>query len=313
MRALLLILAAGLAPLAAPAMELELPAPATRAAEELAPLSTYAVPVAPWREGGVETLTAEGAVLQQAWQIPSEGMTTLQILSPLRDQLTEAGFEPLFECEDDACGGFDFRYAADVLPEPQMHVDLGDFRYFAARKTGGESPEYVCLLVSRSTTRGYVQLVQVGPAAELRAPEQVASTKSPDDDAPLAGEAGLADRLELQGHAVLEGLRFATGSAQLAPETFASLDALAAYLRDNPGRRVVLVGHTDSEGALAGNIALSRRRAQAVADHLVGSLGANRDQIGAEGVGFLAPMASNLTDDGREKNRRVEVILTSTQ
>jgi outer membrane protein OmpA-like peptidoglycan-associated protein len=313
MRRFGLIVAAALAPLAAPAMTLEFPGVTAPVAEEMTPLSTYAVPVAPWREGGVETLTAEGAVLQQAWQIQTEGLTTLQILTPLREQLTEAGFEPLFECEDDACGGFDFRYATDVLPEPQMHVDLGDFRYFAARKTDGESPEYVCLLVSRSATRGYVQLVQVGPASDLRAPEQVASTKSPDAAAPLADEASLADRLELQGHAVLEGLSFATGSAQLAPDASASLDALAAYLGDNPGRRVVLVGHTDSEGALAGNIALSKRRAQAVADYLVGSLGANRDQIGAEGVGFLAPLASNLTDDGREKNRRVEVILTSTQ
>ncbi|WP_212523787.1 OmpA family protein [Actibacterium sp. MT2.3-13A] len=309
----LILAATGLAPLAAPAMELDFPGLATQAAEEIAPLSSYTLPVAPWRDGNLETLTAEGAVVQQAWQIQTDGLTTLQILRPLRGQLAEEGFEPLFECEDDTCGGFDFRYAADVLPEPDMHVNLGDFRYLAARKTGAGAPEYVSLLVSRSSTRGYVQVVHVGPAAEIAAPGQTASTKTPDAAAAPEGTPKLADRLETKGRAVLGDLRFATGSAELAATEFASLEALAAYLRDNPARRVVLVGHTDSEGALAGNIALSKRRAQAVADYLVGSLDADRSQIGAEGVGYLSPLASNLTVDGREKNRRVEVILTSTQ
>ena len=309
----LILAAAGLAPLAAPAMELDFPGPATRAAEEVAPLSTYALAVSPWGGDGVKTVTAEGAVVQQAWQIQTDGLTTLQILKPLRDQLTKAGYEPVFECEDDACGGFDFRYAADVLPEPAMHVNLGDYRYLAARRPGDDTPEYVCLLVSRSSTRGYVQLVHIGAASELPEPAPVASTKTPDAAQPVADGTPLGDRLERLGHAVLGDLRFATGSSQLESDEFASLDALAAYLRDNPGRRIVLVGHTDAEGALAGNIALSKRRAQSVADFLVGSLGADRAQISAEGVGYLAPLASNLTDDGREKNRRVEVILTSTQ
>ncbi|MGC9369465.1 MAG: OmpA family protein [Paracoccaceae bacterium] len=309
----LILAAAGLTPLAAPAMELDFPGPAIRAAEEVAPLSSYALAVSAWGGDGFETLTAEGAVVQQAWQIQTDGLTTLQILKPLRDQLATAGYEPLFECEDDACGGFDFRYATDVLPEPAMHVNLGDYRYLAARKPGGDGPEYVCLLVSRSSTRGYVQLVHIGAASALPDPDPVASTKSPDAAAPVTDADQFGDRLERLGHAVLDDLRFATGSSQLESEEFASLDALAAYLRDNPGRRVVLVGHTDAEGALAGNIALSKRRAQSVADFLVGSLGADRAQISAEGVGYLAPLASNLTDDGREKNRRVEVILTSTQ
>jgi len=74
---------------------------------------------------------------------------------------------------------------------------------------------------------------------------------------------------------------------------------------------VVLVGHTDASGALAPNIALSRARAQAVRAALV-ALGAKADQIGAEGAGYLAPRATNLTPEGRAQNRRVEVMLTPT-
>ena len=76
---------------------------------------------------------------------------------------------------------------------------------------------------------------------------------------------------------------------------------------------VLLVGHTDAAGGLEANIALSRRRAASVVAHLVGELGVSRAQVSAEGVGYLVPRASNLTDQGRAENRRVEVVLTSTQ
>ncbi len=73
------------------------------------------------------------------------------------------------------------------------------------------------------------------------------------------------------------------------------------------------MGHTDASGSLAANIALSERRAEAVADALVDRLGADRGRIVAEGVGFLSPIASNQTEEGRQQNRRVEVVVTSTR
>jgi len=72
------------------------------------------------------------------------------------------------------------------------------------------------------------------------------------------------------------------------------------------------VGHTDAEGSLDGNIALSRRRAASVLERLVTAYQVDRRQMEAQGMGYLAPIASNLTEEGREANRRVEVIVTST-
>jgi OOP family OmpA-OmpF porin len=108
---------------------------------------------------------------------------------------------------------------------------------------------------------------------------------------------------------VLEGLAFATGSAELAPGGDSILGALAAYLLANPTRRVALVGHTDAQGALEANIALSRRRAQAVTDRLTSAFGVPRTQVEAEGMGWLAPIATNLTPEGRVANRRVEAVV----
>ncbi|MBD3765792.1 MAG: OmpA family protein, partial [Rhodobacterales bacterium] len=122
----------------------------------------------------------------------------------------------------------------------------------------------------------------------------------------------LARALRRDGFAVLEDLAFATGSAELARGDIASLAVLAAMLAADPGMRLALVGHTDAAGGLEANIALSRARAVAVRNRLL-ALGADPARVVAEGVGWLAPRATNLTDEGRQRNRRVEAVLASTQ
>lgn len=310
MRALGLILALALPAPAAAALTLDLPGAATLTAERSDPATSHAVSVGPWAEGRVERIAAEGAVTQAAWRLRGSELSTLQLLRPLRDQLSRAGYEILFECETDGCGGYDFRYENDILPEPEMHVDLGDFRYLAARRPG-EAADYVTLFVSRSSESGFVQLTRIGPPEE--APVTMAtSTKTPDATAatePALGD-GIAARLQAEGTAALDDLVFETGASRLGEGPFGSLADLAAFLIADPARRVTLVGHTDAQGTLAANIALSKRRAAAVAERLVVEYGVAPEQIEAEGVGFLAPRASNASEEGRVRNRRVEAMLT---
>ncbi|MBV0913295.1 OmpA family protein [Anianabacter salinae] len=289
------------------ALTLEFPARAVPTADAQSPLGSRPVAVSPYGEDGVQMLDAEGAVAQQAWRIENDGLTTLQILAPLRAQIVAAGFEVLFECETDRCGGFDFRYALDTLPEPEMHVDLGDFRYLAARNTGAGADDYIMLLVSRSANAGFVQMTRIAPdAADLRL---IASTKAPPPALASALGLPLIDRLRRNGHATLEDLTFRTGASELERNRYATLEDLARFLKGAPQRRVVLVGHTDATGALDGNIALSRARAQSVVDRLVTDYDVPPEQLSAEGVGFLAPVASNQDPAGRTRNRRVEAIL----
>ena len=333
--------AALLAPQAgvADALKLEFPSGARQTAEQVETFGSYKLPISPFRNGDIQSIWAEGQVRQQAWQVQARGMTTLQLLAPLRDQVEAAGFEVIFECEARECGGFDFRYATENIPEPDMHVDLGDYRFMAAHRMGEEKPEYVAFLVSRSSGRGFVQITRIGPQ-EAEADVLVASTKNPDaagalevdDTAGVSEDVGdeevaggvqgfatpsvtvmpLTQQLEIHGRAVLEDLDFPTGSSRLEDGDYTSLDLLAGYLKTHPERSVVLVGHTDAEGSLAGNIALSKKRAGAVEQRLT-ALGVPASQITAEGVGFLSPITSNLTEEGRQANRRVEAILSSTE
>lgn len=309
MRALTLLLVM-LAPAAGAAPTLSLPPSAERTAEDQSAMGSHALPVGPWQDGGIETLRTEGEVTQTAWRIRDGSVTTMGLLAALRDQLRREGFEVLFECATDECGGFDFRFATPVLPEPEMHVDLGDFRFLSARRDSGGAPDYVSLLVSRSSDSGYVQMTRIGAALALPLPIAAAEF-SPQETAPSRDS--LADQLVASGKVVLGDLRFGSGSAELGEGDFPSLGALAGFLDANPDKTIALVGHTDAEGSLAANVAVSRKRAQSVMDRLVASYGVNPAQLSADGVGYLSPLASNLTPEGRTQNRRVEAMITSTR
>ena len=306
--------------LAAPPLDLALPQGAAVSAARELPGTSLEFPLGPWHDGAISARHIEGYRTDTAWRLRANQTTSLQIMAPLREQLGVAGFGFLFECETETCGGFDFRYAIDILPEPEMHVDLGDFRYLAARK----GDIFVGLMVSRSSESGFVHLTtlqaqKVEPAElrnDLSAPSRTAPVTAQTGTAlpPVSGGAeSLAQQLESGGHMPLEDLMFESGQATLNGTDIASLQALTAYLQANPQARIALVGHTDSEGSLEGNIALSKRRAEAVRDTLISDYGAPAEQITAEGAGWLAPRASNLTPEGRDQNRRVEVVLTSTQ
>ena len=134
-----------------------------------------------------------------------------------------------------------------------------------------------------------------------------------DPSVAAADPGAIGQALHQIGVAVLDDLVFGSGSATLTEGDYASLAAVAAWLQANPAGTVALVGHTDASGSLAGNIALSERRAEALAEVLIDTHGADRARVIAEGVGFLAPRATNQTEEGRQKNRRVEVIVTSTR
>ncbi len=294
-----------------------------------------AVATGPFDGRAVPLRRVEGSVADTVWQAPDTASSVLDLIAPLRDALIAQGYAVRFECADKDCGGFDFRYAIPVVPEPDMHVDLGDFRYLAADRGTGDAREDVALLVSRSSARAFIQLTTITPraaappsspaeavspaaGAPTEAPDRPAGTADPATDPATASPGSPADpafaaAIDANGSVALDDLAFATGDATLAAGRFASLDAVAAYLAAHPDRRITLVGHTDASGALDANVALSKRRAQAVADRLVADYGVARAQVSAEGAGFLAPRATNLTEQGRQKNRRVEAMLASTR
>ena len=295
----------------AQAQTLDFPSNASLQVEMTSVADSYQLPVGIWDRGQMPLQTVEGHVVRQAWRIEAPSLTLLQLVRPLREQLLNDRYRILFECQTEACGGFDFRFGTETLPPPEMQINIGDFRFLAAEKTGAEGPEYISLFVSRTAQAGFVQIVHVGPFAQVDEPVATAAAPAMRGMSALQS-ASIVDQLDSVGRAILVELTFETGSAQLGAGDFPSLQALADYLSFYPDRTVALVGHTDSSGSLDANIALSKRRAASVAERLTTDYGVDRRQLEAEGMGYLAPIASNLSQEGREANRRVEVIITST-
>lgn len=148
------LLAAG--PLAA----LPLPNGANQVFDETKAPDSYAVPVAPFDGKTVPSRTIEGRVERTTWRLPPGSGTSLAILSPMRSALRDAGFDIVLDCADRACGGFDFRFGIEVIPTPDMYVNLREFRFLSAIRGDAEA---TTLLISVSPSAAYVQQISVTP------------------------------------------------------------------------------------------------------------------------------------------------------
>jgi OOP family OmpA-OmpF porin len=141
--------------------------------------------------------------------------------------------------------------------------------------------------------------IAVVDVLELKAREQKMVTVSAAD---------MGSAIASTGRVALYGILVDTNSSTLRPESTAALEQIAALMTQQPTLKLHVVGHTDSQGGLESNFALSKARAQAVSAALTADFGIAANRLSANGVSSLAPVASNTDDAGRAKNRRVELV-----
>ncbi|MBE1294526.1 MAG: OmpA family protein [Rhodobacteraceae bacterium] len=317
-----------LCPAASWAFEPRFETPGQLLVEEILPQSVLSLALEPAVDDTVPTIPVAGTLRKRSWRFSSGFPGTGSVNAELAAQLLDDGYDLILSCDAAGCGGFDFRFGIDVLLPPQMFVDLSDYFYLSARRETDAGPEAVAALVSRTAQAGMVQIYDIRPGS-LPAPEPtepsapIVPAEVEDQPQPAAEPAvttpvgppetatDIAKTLAQSGHVVLSDLSFETGASRLADTEFASLAALAAFLKTDPNRRIALVGHTDSKGSLAANTSLSQKRAAAVRNRLINTHGVPKAQVEAQGAGYLAPIDTNLTEEGRTRNRRVEAVLLS--
>jgi OmpA-OmpF porin, OOP family len=117
----------------------------------------------------------------------------------------------------------------------------------------------------------------------------------------------MAAEISRTGHVAVYGVTFDTGSAKIKPESDKVLGEIASLLRKNPAWKMRLEGHTDDVGGKAANQKLSEQRAAAVVTWLTGH-GIAPDRLTSQGFGDGKPVGDNKTEEGRAKNRRVELV-----
>ena len=241
-------------------------------------------------------------LLQQVWEVKNISRTD-RLLDEIKTHLYKEGFEVIFECDFRSCGSFNFRFNANIVNEPQMHLDLGDYKFITLKALTSGKINFITYIISKGSNIGYVQLNAYGK--NLSKKNNSKKNKGFNDN-------WIPNFNDLKGSIILQGLKFKTGSSDITDANIKILSSLANYLILNDSEKIILVGNTDASGSLKNNIMLSKERAESVKNLFVAQFNVNPDQIATNGVGFLAPIASNETEKGRDQNRRVEVIIMPT-
>ena len=124
----------------------------------------------------------------------------------------------------------------------------------------------------------------------------------------VADAQAFSNDIRTTGHAAVYGIYFDTGKSNIKPESAKAIGEIAKLLKSDPGLKIHVVGHTDNVGGIESNVKLSHSRAEAVVQELIKNNGIASARLRAYGCGQFAPVASNDTEEGRGKNRRVELV-----
>ena len=238
----------------------------------------------------------EGKITRIVYVAP-EGRTVLEVFRNYQAALKKGGFETLFTCGPQGCG-------SSVANAYANSGDNGDYwgpehgiHYISAKLARPEGDVYVSLLIDNQ-----------GPDSRANAELYVIEVKPMESDLITVDAASLANDINRTGHASVYGIYFDTGKADVKPESDATMKEIAKLLQGDPKLKLYVVGHTDNQGALDMNMDLSRKRADAVLAALTTKYGVPAGRLRSYGCGPYSPVASNDAEDGRAKNRRVELV-----
>jgi OOP family OmpA-OmpF porin len=248
---------------------------------------------------GDDWLKLEGRVTEIRYSGP-EGHSALEVIRNFEAALKEKGFATLFSCADSQCltGTLTDNYLIGEQLDPTNGVSTAysdHARYLLAKLDRPEGAVYAAILT------GEYQ-------AELSTFMKVVETKEMQSGqivVPTSEDMGAA--IESAGHIDVYGILFDFDKDTVKPESKPTLDEIAKLLEDRPDLKLAIVGHTDNRGSADYNMDLSQRRAEHVVAALVDEYQIDADRLSASGAGMTAPVASNATDEGRAKNRRVEL------
>jgi outer membrane protein OmpA-like peptidoglycan-associated protein len=250
----------------------------------------------------------EGTVTRITYIAP-DGVGPEEIIGNYRELFQKKGFETLFKAKDDDFGRYDeFVKAAGY--ERVFTSSGGARRFLAGRLAGQNSDVYVSVYAAENTFWGFEIKVGKTEAKKGRTYYQVdvTETKPLQNTLTVVKAEEMSLDLSKTGKVALYGILFDLDKTEIKPDSKPALDEIAKLLNQNPGLKLLVVGHTDDQGEIQYNHDLSRRRAESVVKALGANYGIAAERLFAYGVGMFAPTASNESEEGRAKNRRVELV-----
>lgn len=223
--------------------------------------------------------------------------STLKIYENYKQALSSAGFTTLSQCELNACGE---EREAQKLGD-KISVERAVYNYY-------RKPYYVVAKKVLDDREVYVALFIGAYDSDTAVQQVIVETEALVTDLIKVDADSLKQQIDSTGKALIYGIFFDTGKAAVKPESAETLEAIATLLKRNPSLLLYVVGHTDDTGTRDSNQTLSQQRAAAVVESLTKEYGIAANRLLAQGVGPYAPAASNDSETGRQKNRRVELV-----
>jgi OmpA-OmpF porin, OOP family len=278
---------------------------------EHSPAATYTLPTGPvlkWDYGrslpdfGGKKLDLDGEVTRITYVV-RRGASAAEVFADFKSQLAVKGFKQLYEAQGPDLGRSQGNLYQNIAGQ-LLEYSPKEARFLTARLDGPPGA-YVAL---------YVTEYQIGSTPVRIRPGQVAlqldiiDAPPPSDRLVVVSASDISKGLESSGRVAIYGILFDTNRTDIKPASRPALEEIAKFLRATPGAKLDVVGHTDNVGSYDANLELSRGRAAAVTAALVEEYGITPQRLRASGVGFLAPVASNGSEPGRARNRRVELL-----
>lgn len=257
-----------------------------------------------------KSLKTEGLVSRYTYLAPA-GRSPAELFRNYQLEFQRLGLTTLYEKGAGAKGWFGptLSQAADEDQIGQILEYNENQERVLVAKSKDAKPIYYYIFVTSYRDGVIPERLQSSVAKESGLAELIViAPQAMDENMTLLNAADMSKALADSGKVVLYGINFDTDKDTLRPDSQPTLKEIGRLLADNPRLNIHVVGHTDNQGKSDYNLDLSRRRAATVAHELTSKYGIAANRMDAFGCGQYAPTDSNDSDEGRAKNRRVELV-----
>ena len=248
----------------------------------------------------------EGNITRVSYRLSDPNRSSLEVLRNYEESFVATGWEILWKASGKAQLGNAFTHIFESLRDNDQLFTYSDAQthvLIARKASDGLTAMLFVTKYEYGLSRG-VKLNKGDPLVQL----DVIQTKKMEQKMVFVQASAMEKSISETGRVALYGIEFDFNKAEIKPESEPVIAEIAKLLTGKPGLKVIVTGHTDSVGDFEFNRDLSQRRAAAVVAALSQKHGVMGNRLTPFGASFAAPVASNDTEEGRAKNRRVEIV-----
>ena len=243
----------------------------------------------------------EGRLTRLQYRVPAEE-GIFKVFKNYENALKNAGYQILFTTSEKQSSWpfwnedvYHHESGINALRGEKFEKPFGreGFRFITAKGVYEENNIYFAIFINNYGDHIYItqDAIEINPM-----------------ESGLVSAKKIEKSIKMSGFVSIYGVHFDTGKWNIKENSKPALKEMASFLNDHPENKYFIVGHTDNTGDFSSNMTLSEKRAESVMNALLNEYEVKATQLKAYGVSSLSPVTSNSTDEGKARNRRVEIV-----